>query len=725
LQPSMAKCQTCGATGSHWTRDCPNSQAAYVPLVTEIDPTWSTTVRDLDNPEYRAWLQGPNKLVKEELRNLKAESERLGCDIELEGAVKALMQHGWWHGPYRHAPDGSQAQWKDKWTLRIQTQHDGRVCFLRNRMAIHVEDMQGTLRTINAKNFFTSLTPEGNMLKKIGFAIQDSTEWQECQSISKPGASYLAKRVQEVFPAVEYRRQGIIEVFIARDAKGRQRRDEDVYRFIAEELRREDRAATGQHGEYSSESDRHRQLLLVASHGAPHQVECKAAVLQLGRNPDIFRTALLQSELAAEVLSQGVEIEPAWAKGAKILLSMQQEDVPAEIDLRPYYVFVKVEDMSRFQQVLASLPCKQRPIIKRSNELELPQHSAEEPDEPFRIVGTFIHYHDPALTLTPRSDFTLSCNDAAAGHVNPRVRMRTQPRLSTDCHLQQLQECQRNLELPEAVRCFSSMQSAGMPPTTQVYSILIDICAKIGDSAEAERFFLEMRDKLPTPPPKVAFNCLINAFAKVANGPKAVCWFHAMRDAGFQPDLIAYNCLIRAFSGQGCVEQAREWFHAAQQQFGTVDITSYRLIMKLYASKGMASQVEAIFDEMDQGAQGHDERGLLPCDAQAYRAVIAAYANAGDVDNTRLWCQKKEENGFGAFKVFEYTHLLKACAPQKDRTALTDKACDIFIEQLNNNVCVDHNNLEALSDALGQTSARAICKELGVDTRAANLSRLR
>merc|ERR1712048_1145858 len=100
---------------------------SHGPLVSEEDPAWRATVRDADNPIYIAWLEGPHNLVIQELQKLKFVSYFLEQDIELHGALKALMQAGWQHGPYVHDPTKRKVEWQRKWTLKQQTQGDGRV----------------------------------------------------------------------------------------------------------------------------------------------------------------------------------------------------------------------------------------------------------------------------------------------------------------------------------------------------------------------------------------------------------------------------------------------------------------------------------------------------------------------------------------------------------------------------------------------------------------------
>jgi len=732
-------CKTCGAENSHLTHKCPQSalrNPLYAPLVREVDPAWANTARDLTDPDYVAWLAGPHDLVIKELANLEHACERLGRDIELEGAAKELMHAGWLHGPYVHDPEAPRAKWK-KWTLKIQVQGDGRVSFQRDRMAIHFEDVTGQLRTLNARNFFTKMTPEDNQLKHVINAVRGSPEWKGRPRPCRLTCEELAKRVLEIFPEVEYRREGDIKIFVG--ARGKRQRDDAVYTFIEEELRSgvaeeiscsaPENAALASNVSTRFEGTSSTGHCGVHPRALPQSLEravsdaesdagtlCIVAVLRMGSPLEVFRRLLLESEFAAEARAEGVEIEPEWAQGAKIFVRISAEDLGSEIDLRSYHVVIHEVDVPRVHEILRTLSCKQRPLVKST--CILPLRQDPQPQEPeaevvpnITIEKTFIHVPEKPW-ITPRSKYTHSCNDMHAGHMNPRSRM-----CSLHEDFTELKACQKALDLPGAISCYSKIVSKCVTPSVHIFTILIDICGKTGANEDAERWMEVMIHEHGIKPSCVTFNCLINGFAKVGNPAGAEKWFNAMLKEAMNPEMCSYKSMIRALTFKGCelgmVYEAESWFQKAKSTFGTLDVATYQIMMDAYARNGLADKVESYFVDM--------ESCDFSCDREAFNSVISAYANAKDLDGARAWCSKAEKAGFVP-AVREYTMLLKACGPKPDQPANPIEGRSIFLHQVAAGIAPDHDNLQALADALGKTASRRLCEELHVHTRAANLS---
>jgi len=745
--PAMpVTCRSRGAVGSHLTHKCPK----YSPLVSEIDPAWAR-VRDLTDHQYITWLEGPHDLIIRELQNLKRAADRIKGDIELDGAVKELMLAGWRHGPYEHDSIVSQRpEWR-AWKLKVEMQGIGRVCFDWSSCGIRFEDTQGCMRLLNANNFFTTKTLQERQLKHVTAAVRDSREWKNRDRACNTTADDIAKRVLQVFPQVEYRRVGDVKIFIKRNTK--LAKDETVYCFVADELRSralakeaassaEDpsvlRQARAKFERMSMERDLCKRLppvivpetweSLADEEAAPEFGLCVAALrLSSSRNPEATRQALLTSEVAAEASAVGLDIEPAWAKGAKIFVPISEEDVPADLELRPYHVLVSEEHVPRIKAALATLPCKQRPLIKSSQEFTLEQEppvTEGVASAAYTVERTFICMPEP-LVFTPRSDYTRSHGDAFQGHKNPRSKMRApdscadvasscnsarQIERSTSDHWVYLTKCYRRRDLDGALQCFSDMFRENVIPDDKVFTILIDLCGKVGAAEEAERLMVDMcgRGVLPSCD---TFNCLINVYAKVGNASKSEDWFHHMKKANVEPTLATYNCMIR--SSQHCLEQAEAWFEEARARFPSFEVATYTAIMEISANKGLPQKAEQFFREL--------QRMEFPCSREAYRAVIRAHATGGHLSDVMDWVDKAETAGFVP-SVYEYTQMLRACAPNANQPAANSlQARFIFLGQLAKGIAPNHENLQALDDALGKWNARSLCSEVHLHTRAAHL----
>merc|ERR1711963_681629 len=115
------------------------------------------------------------------------------------------------------------------------------------------------------------------------------------------------------------------------------------------------------------------------------------------------------------------------------------------------------------------------------------------------------------------------------------------------------------------------------------------------------------------------------------------------------------------------------------------------------------------------------ERIGLSCSRETFSAVISAYANVGDLDQTKAWCKRGEDAGFVP-TVAEYTHLLKACGQTQDKPADPVEGKHIFLTQIAKGIAPNNANLQALADALGATASQRLCEELHVHTRACRLN---
>jgi len=377
---------------------------------------------------------------------------------------------------------------------------------------------------------------------------------------------------------------------------------------------------------------------------------------------------MLSSELAADARAAGVVVEPSWANGAKIFTHISSDDLPAEIDLRPYHVVVNEEDVPRFHTILKNrLSCKQRPLVKSSQTVALRQdlqHIENEQMPTFVIENTFYYLPEPRW-ITSCSECTRSLNDADVQHVNPRSHM-----LSLEEDLAKLKACHKRLDLPGAVQCYSTIKGKVGTPNVQILTLLIDICGKIGALEDAQRWAQQvMIDEYGLKPSRITLNCLINGCAKAGDISGALQWFQVMKDYSMAPDSMTYNCMIRAFASRGSTQQAESFFEEAKSKPYTFDQNTYRIMMELYASQGVHDKVEDCFSQMQQAG--------FAINRHSFNIMISAYTVVRDLDSANSWCKKANDAGFSP-QVEEYTRLLKACSPIDGTPAKPDQAREIL-----------------------------------------------
>jgi len=307
--------------------------------------------------------------------------------------------------------------------------------------------------------------------------------------------------------------------------------------------------------------------------------------------------------------------------------------------------------------------------------------------------------------LTLRSKYTYSCNDAIQGHINPRSKEHV-----VQHHYFKLKACRKRRDLHGAVQCYSSLRACGAVDK-YIFTILIDLCGKVGEYEQAETWAHKMFDD-GFKPDAVTFNCLIGCCAKAGNVAKANEWFDSMLEQGVEPEYPTYKCMILVYAAHGHLDQAITWYGRAVSRFCKLDTKTFMMMMNLYAGKALPEKAEECFEDMKR--RSHEVT------REAFQGVISAYANARDLAGAKHWCRLANEAGF-APKVLEYTRLLTACGPKPGQPADSDQGREIFLRQVAKGIAPDRDNLDALDDALGRWPARRLCEELRIHTRAARL----
>lgn len=466
--------------------------------------------------------------------------------------------------------------------------------------------------------------------------------------------------------------------------------------------------------------EQHSPSLRDSNEQAPSnesQPDCSVSLLRF-KNAEMLRNVVYTSILGANLVGQGLDIEPAWAKGAKVLFQTKASALPEEIisELRPYHVLVRSADKALVHQELQSLTYKQRPRHYEQKDQLLSLK--------FVVEKTFIHIPEQS-SMSPRSAFTKSSNDLRHGYQNPRIwrcdldsytdaassGLTFPNQRSFEGWLSELKRCQTHRDLPSAIQCYSSMVSKGLHPDAQMFTIIIDICAKTGNCEDSERWMQTMMEKGRTPN-LITFNCVIHGYASLGNASKAEEWFEKLASAQLQPSLVTYNCLIKAHAKRGCIDEAEKWRMSAATMFD-LNVHSYAPIIEHFSHKGLACKAEEWYDRMTNSG--------VAADRESYAMMVSAAANALDLERAWRWAERMRYGGH-ELRAYEYTQLLKACAPGDDDPAdrkLHDKASAIFHEQILSGIRPNHLNLNALKNAVGYDCALTLCSGLSVDIAAA------
>merc|ERR1712176_787912 len=84
----------------------------------------------------------------------------------------------------------------------------------------------------------------------------------------------------------------------------------------------------------------------------------------------LFMSPLLESCRAC-VIAAGCEVAPMWAGGAKFFAPLSKHQVKeAGLTLQQYHVIAYRRDVELLKEVLAGMPCRQRPKLSREQRVD-------------------------------------------------------------------------------------------------------------------------------------------------------------------------------------------------------------------------------------------------------------------------------------------------------------------------------------------------------------------
>ncbi|XP_065876321.1 pentatricopeptide repeat-containing protein At4g39620, chloroplastic [Euphorbia lathyris] len=137
---------------------------------------------------------------------------------------------------------------------------------------------------------------------------------------------------------------------------------------------------------------------------------------------------------------------------------------------------------------------------------------------------------------------------------------------------------------------------------TGVFSKLISIMGKKGQTRMAMWLFSEMRNSGCRPDPSV-YNALIAAHLhskdKAKALSKALSYFEKMKGLPrCQPNVVTYNILLRAFAQARNVDQVNALFKELDQSIISPDIYTYNGVMDGYGKNGMIREMESVLSLM-------------------------------------------------------------------------------------------------------------------------------
>lgn len=202
------------------------------------------------------------------------------------------------------------------------------------------------------------------------------------------------------------------------------------------------------------------------------------------------------------------------------------------------------------------------------------------------------------------------------------------------------------------------------------YSVVIEACARNGDTRGAEEWVERMKES-PFKPNVFVYNAVIAALARKGNADEAIRWFRRMVAAGLVPNVMSYVSVIDGCAKANDPEGAAKWFG---------DLAT---------------------------------AGLRP-NNNAYNAVINSSARVGDADAASSWLDRMwNEKPPVSPDVISYSTAINGCAQADPPQA--ELAERLFRQMRDVGLHPTASTLSALERALGAARSDSLCAALQID----------
>ncbi|KAI9017096.1 hypothetical protein BC832DRAFT_543638 [Gaertneriomyces semiglobifer] len=185
--------------------------------------------------------------------------------------------------------------------------------------------------------------------------------------------------------------------------------------------------------------------------------------------------------------------------------------------------------------------------------------------------------------------------------------------------------------LDDAMTAYDKLQAArNFSPTSGTYTILIDLCCRLGQISKAEDLYRASVRRRVTPTYSM-FARIAVAYSKTGDLAMALAWVERMRQNKFVPRMYLYNILIRTAARARDMHMAKSLYHHMRKD--NVSPTTYTYNCLLLAFSRDPAAVSSLLDEM--------EKAQLPFDDYTYATVMyISSATHRNFDQAwRLWQQ--------------------------------------------------------------------------------------
>ncbi|KAK6940829.1 Pentatricopeptide repeat [Dillenia turbinata] len=220
------------------------------------------------------------------------------------------------------------------------------------------------------------------------------------------------------------------------------------------------------------------------------------------------------------------------------------------------------------------------------------------------------------------------------------------------------------------------------------YAIHLDLIAKIRGVASAEKFFVDLPEKMRG---QAACSALLHTYVQNKLSAKAEALMKKMKESGLvknclpynhmlslyisdgeltkvpeviqelknntSPDVVTFNLWLTACASENDVESAEKVFLELKRAKIVPDWVTFSVLTNLYIKEELLDKAASTMKEM--------EKRISRRDRVAYSSLISLHTNVGDKDGVkRIW--KKAKSTFNRMNDSEYTCMISSLLKLED-----------------------------------------------------------
>ncbi|CAI9117523.1 OLC1v1018923C1 [Oldenlandia corymbosa var. corymbosa] len=145
-----------------------------------------------------------------------------------------------------------------------------------------------------------------------------------------------------------------------------------------------------------------------------------------------------------------------------------------------------------------------------------------------------------------------------------------------------------------AIKALKQMKSYGIGPSLEIYKLVINGFARIGQFDDVFSYLKEMKDTGLNPDTEI-YDGLIRAYGKYKMFDEMGRCLREMELDGCSPDHLTYNLLVREYAKAGLINKMERTYQALLTKKMDVQTSTLIAMLETYANFGILDKMEKVF----------------------------------------------------------------------------------------------------------------------------------